>query len=85
MRRRGREGLADRARGTLLGLAVGDALGAAGEWLHPDPIHARYGGPLRDLVETPMWEQIDREWGGLEGRGPGETWKRRWVGRASRE
>ena len=28
-------------------------------------------------VETPMWEQIDREWGGLEGRGPGETWKRR--------
>ncbi|HEX6079149.1 MAG TPA: SDR family oxidoreductase [Methylomirabilota bacterium] len=28
-------------------------------------------------VETPMWEQIDREWGGLEGRGPGEAWKRR--------
>jgi meso-butanediol dehydrogenase/(S,S)-butanediol dehydrogenase/diacetyl reductase len=28
-------------------------------------------------VETPMWEQIDREWGSLEGRGPGETWKRR--------
>jgi meso-butanediol dehydrogenase/(S,S)-butanediol dehydrogenase/diacetyl reductase len=28
-------------------------------------------------VETPMWEQIDREWGALEGLGPGETWKRR--------
>jgi meso-butanediol dehydrogenase/(S,S)-butanediol dehydrogenase/diacetyl reductase len=28
-------------------------------------------------VETPMWEQIDREWGGLEGLGQGETWKRR--------
>ena len=28
-------------------------------------------------VETPRWEQIDREWGGLEGRGPGEAWKRR--------
>src|SRR5882672_6939264 len=23
-------------------------------------------------VETPMWEQIDREWGGLEGLGQGE-------------
>ena len=28
-------------------------------------------------VETPMWEQIDREWGGLEGLGQGEMWKRR--------
>ena len=28
-------------------------------------------------VETAMWEQIDREWGALEGRGQGETWKRR--------
>ena len=28
-------------------------------------------------VETPMWEQIDREWGALEGLGQGETWKRR--------
>ena len=24
-----------------------------------------------------MWEQIDREWGALEGLGPGEAWKRR--------
>ena len=24
-----------------------------------------------------MWEQIDREWGALEGLGQGETWKRR--------
>lgn len=28
-------------------------------------------------VETPMWEQIDREWGALEGLGQGEAWKRR--------
>lgn len=28
-------------------------------------------------VETPMWEQIDREWGALEGLGPGDAWKRR--------
>ena len=28
-------------------------------------------------VETPMWEQIDREWGALEGMGEGEAWKRR--------
>jgi len=28
-------------------------------------------------VETPMWEQIDREWGALEGLGEGEAWKRR--------
>ena len=28
-------------------------------------------------VETPMWEQIDKEWGALEGLGQGEAWKRR--------
>ena len=28
-------------------------------------------------VETPMWEQIDREWGALDGLGAGEAWKRR--------
>jgi len=28
-------------------------------------------------VETPMWEQIDREWGALDGLGEGEAWKRR--------
>jgi meso-butanediol dehydrogenase/(S,S)-butanediol dehydrogenase/diacetyl reductase len=28
-------------------------------------------------VETAMWEQIDREWGALEGLGAGEAWKRR--------
>ncbi len=47
--------LADRARGVLLGLAVGDALGAAVEWDHPDQIHARYGGPLRDMVASKVW------------------------------
>jgi ADP-ribosyl-[dinitrogen reductase] hydrolase len=57
VRRRGRDGLAERARGALLGLAVGDALGAAVEWLHPDQIHARYGGPLRDMVASAPWER----------------------------
>ena len=28
-------------------------------------------------VETAMWEQIDREWGALEGLGPGDAWRRR--------
>src|SRR5438093_12228225 len=28
-------------------------------------------------VDTAMWEQIDKEWGALEGLGPGEAWKRR--------
>jgi ADP-ribosyl-[dinitrogen reductase] hydrolase len=40
----------------MLGLAVGDALGAAVEWLHPDQIESRYGGPLRDMVASGMWE-----------------------------
>ncbi len=31
-------------------------------------------------VETAMWEQIDHEWGALEGLGPGEAWKRRIKG-----
>jgi len=28
-------------------------------------------------VETPMWTQIDKEWGALSGWGEGEAWKRR--------
>ena len=28
-------------------------------------------------VETPMWEQIDKEWGALHGWAQGEAWKRR--------
>jgi meso-butanediol dehydrogenase / (S,S)-butanediol dehydrogenase / diacetyl reductase len=31
-------------------------------------------------VDTAMWEQIDREWGALEGWGAGEAWKRRTAG-----
>ena len=56
IRRREPPGLHDRARGAMLGLAVGDALGAAVEWLHPDQITSRYGGPLRDMVASGMWE-----------------------------
>jgi len=47
--------VADRARGVMLGLAVGDALGAALEWDHPEQIVARYGGPLRDMVASRTW------------------------------
>ena len=39
----------------MLGLAVGDALGAALEWDHPEQIQARYGGPLRDMVASRTW------------------------------
>jgi ADP-ribosyl-[dinitrogen reductase] hydrolase len=53
--RKNRDHLADRARGAMLGLAVGDALGAPLEWLHPGQITARYGGPLRDMVASPPW------------------------------
>ncbi len=54
-RRTAHAALADRARGVMLGLAVGDALGAALEWDHPDQITARYGGPLRDMVASKVW------------------------------
>jgi ADP-ribosyl-[dinitrogen reductase] hydrolase len=54
--RRSNPELVDRARGALLGLAAGDALGAALEWLSPEQIAIRYGGPLRDLVASGMWE-----------------------------
>jgi ADP-ribosyl-[dinitrogen reductase] hydrolase len=48
---------AERARGVMLGLAVGDALVAAVEWLHPVQIRARYGGNLRDMVESATWQR----------------------------
>jgi ADP-ribosylglycohydrolase len=48
--------ISDRARGVMLGLAVGDALGAAVEWLEPGQITARHGGPLRDLTASTAWE-----------------------------
>jgi ADP-ribosyl-[dinitrogen reductase] hydrolase len=57
IRRRLAAGADDRARGALLGLAVGDALGAALEWLSPDQITARYGGPLRDMVASHLWQR----------------------------
>ena len=40
----------DRAIGTLLGLAVGDALGGPLEFLSADEIRARHGAPVRDYV-----------------------------------
>jgi len=29
------------------------------------------------VVDTPLWAQIDREWGAIEGWKPGEAWQRR--------
>ena len=40
----------DRAVGTLLGLAVGDALGGPLEFLSADEIRARHGAPVRDYL-----------------------------------
>ncbi|MEJ7783754.1 MAG: ADP-ribosylglycohydrolase family protein [Solirubrobacteraceae bacterium] len=44
------EAVLDRARGCLLGLAAGDALGGPVEWLSPEEIERRHGGPLRELT-----------------------------------
>ena len=42
--------LRDRARGCLLGLAVGDALGGPLEFMSAAEIEARHGGPVSELV-----------------------------------
>ncbi|MEU6572936.1 ADP-ribosylglycohydrolase family protein [Streptomyces sp. NPDC046805] len=46
-------GLRDRARGALLGLAVGDALGAPAENLKPSEIRARWGRVTGYVAERP--------------------------------
>ncbi|MFG2608177.1 ADP-ribosylglycohydrolase family protein [Streptomyces sp. NPDC048514] len=46
-------GLRDRARGALLGLAVGDALGAPAENLRPSEIRARWGRITGYVAEKP--------------------------------
>ncbi|RMB87276.1 ADP-ribosylglycohydrolase family protein [Streptomyces shenzhenensis] len=46
-------GLRERARGALLGLAVGDALGAPAENLKPSEIRARWGRITGYVVERP--------------------------------
>ena len=43
-------GVSERARGALLGLAVGDALGGPLERLSPAQIRARHDGPVREMV-----------------------------------
>jgi meso-butanediol dehydrogenase/(S,S)-butanediol dehydrogenase/diacetyl reductase len=48
---------------------------SAAQLLAPERITSNCVCP--GAVETAMWEQIDREWGALEGLGPGEAWKRR--------
>ncbi|MER6572060.1 ADP-ribosylglycohydrolase family protein [Streptomyces sp. NPDC001093] len=49
----GAVGLRERARGALLGLAVGDALGAPAENLKPSEIRARWGRITGYVAETP--------------------------------
>lgn len=48
---------------------------SAAQMLAPERITSNCVCP--GAVETAMWEQIDQEWGALEGLGPGEAWKRR--------
>ncbi|MGQ5636837.1 ADP-ribosylglycohydrolase family protein [Streptomyces sp. EWL5.16] len=49
----GAAGLRDRARGALLGLAVGDALGAPAENLRPSEIRARWGRITGYVTDSP--------------------------------
>ena len=46
-------GLRERARGAMLGLAVGDALGAPAENLKPSEIRARWGRITGYVTERP--------------------------------
>lgn len=46
-------GLRDRARGALLGLAVGDALGAPAENMKPSEIRARWGRITGYVADRP--------------------------------
>lgn len=48
--RRVTQSMRGRMLGTILGAAVGDALGAPVEFMSPQDIAARYKGPVRDMV-----------------------------------
>ena len=48
---------------------------SAAQVLAPDRVTSNCVCP--GAVETPMWSQIDKEWGALQGWGEGEAWKRR--------
>ena len=49
----GATGLSERARGALLGLAVGDALGAPAENMKPSEIRRRWGRITGYVAEHP--------------------------------
>ena len=49
------DGLQDRFQGCLLGVAIGDALGRAGEGRSPDATVRHYGGPLRSYQRWSGW------------------------------
>ena len=61
-----------RARRPARASPSGDALGAALEWLAPEQITARYGGPLRDMVASGLWADggVDRRHGDDAGARP---------------
>ncbi|WP_169972639.1 ADP-ribosylglycohydrolase family protein [Tautonia rosea] len=52
----------DRARGTLLGLAVGDALGAPLEGLSPQQIRAHYGSVVDYVDGARAWKRKPYRW-----------------------
>ncbi|WP_152052897.1 ADP-ribosylglycohydrolase family protein [Tautonia marina] len=52
----------DRARGTLLGLAVGDALGAPLEGLSPQQIRAHYGTVVDYVDGAQAWKRKPFRW-----------------------
>ena len=49
------DGLRDRFQGCLLGVAIGDALGRAGEGYSPEATVRHYGGPLRSYQPWSGW------------------------------
>src|SRR5690606_35105602 len=52
----------ERARGTLLGLAVGDALGAPLEGLSPQQIRAHYGQVVDYVDGATAWKKKPYRW-----------------------
>src|SRR5262249_39109692 len=49
--------LVERAKGCLVGLAVGDALGAPLEFLSRDSVRRKYPAGLREMTASSLWEE----------------------------
>lgn len=48
----------DRARASLAGLLVGDALGSQVEFCHPASIQRRYPSGVRHMAASPVWDTL---------------------------